>query len=185
MQAAPISAAVAVELRRNSARNPRTTPARASDSASQRMYQPLYNRAMPLLRYEVGDTGEVSDRRCSCGRGLPLLKDILHSMRGDGRRIATYSWGEDDAPTVLCVHGFASSCRDNWSGWVAISSFSAQMKEAYELADRYRAAGTKVILGGLHVTRDNGSTWATVNTAQYWSVGAAGRTAWGHLSPEE
>ncbi|MFC1664965.1 radical SAM protein [Pseudomonadota bacterium] len=35
---------------------------------------------------------------------------------------------------------------------VAISSFSAQIKEAYELADRYRAIGTKVILGGLHVT---------------------------------
>ena len=35
---------------------------------------------------------------------------------------------------------------------VAISSFSAQIKEAYELADRYRAAGTKVVLGGLHVT---------------------------------
>ena len=35
---------------------------------------------------------------------------------------------------------------------VAISSFTAQIKEAYELADRYRAIGTKVILGGLHVT---------------------------------
>ena len=35
---------------------------------------------------------------------------------------------------------------------VAISSFSAQIKEAYRLADRYRAAGTKVVLGGLHVT---------------------------------
>lgn len=35
---------------------------------------------------------------------------------------------------------------------VAISSFSAQMKEAYELADRFRAAGVTVILGGLHVT---------------------------------
>lgn len=35
---------------------------------------------------------------------------------------------------------------------VAISSFSAQIFEAYELADRYRAAGTKVILGGLHVS---------------------------------
>src|SRR5438132_3421128 len=35
---------------------------------------------------------------------------------------------------------------------VAISSFSAQIKEAYELADLYRAAGTKVILGGLHVS---------------------------------
>ncbi len=35
---------------------------------------------------------------------------------------------------------------------VAISSFSAQMKEAYELADRFRAAGVIVLLGGLHVT---------------------------------
>ena len=35
---------------------------------------------------------------------------------------------------------------------VAISSFSAQIKEAYALADRYQAAGTKVLLGGLHVT---------------------------------
>src|SRR5207248_4749259 len=35
---------------------------------------------------------------------------------------------------------------------VAISSFSAQIKQAYALADRYRAAGAKVVLGGLHVT---------------------------------
>jgi len=35
---------------------------------------------------------------------------------------------------------------------VAISSFSAQIDEAYELADRYRAAGIPVVLGGLHVT---------------------------------
>ena len=35
---------------------------------------------------------------------------------------------------------------------VAISSFSAQIKEAYILANRYRAAGVKVALGGLHVT---------------------------------
>jgi pimeloyl-ACP methyl ester carboxylesterase len=41
-------------------------------------------------------------------------------MSAEGHRIATYSWGEDDAPTILCVHGFASSCRDNWvnTGWV-------------------------------------------------------------------
>ena len=35
---------------------------------------------------------------------------------------------------------------------VGISSFSAQIGEAYALADRYRALGTKVILGGLHVS---------------------------------
>ena len=35
---------------------------------------------------------------------------------------------------------------------VAISSFSAQIGEAYALADRFREAGVIVILGGLHVT---------------------------------
>jgi radical SAM superfamily enzyme YgiQ (UPF0313 family) len=35
---------------------------------------------------------------------------------------------------------------------VAISSFSAQVGEAYELADRYRNLGVPVVLGGLHVS---------------------------------
>ena len=35
---------------------------------------------------------------------------------------------------------------------VAISSYSAQINEAYQLADRFRSAGVIVILGGLHVT---------------------------------
>jgi radical SAM superfamily enzyme YgiQ (UPF0313 family) len=35
---------------------------------------------------------------------------------------------------------------------VAISSFSAQVKEGYELARRYRAMGIPVVMGGLHVT---------------------------------
>lgn len=41
-------------------------------------------------------------------------------MTADGDRIATYTWGDDAAPTVLCVHGFGSSTRDNWvnTGWV-------------------------------------------------------------------
>ncbi|MBD7958093.1 alpha/beta fold hydrolase [Microbacterium sp. Sa4CUA7] len=41
-------------------------------------------------------------------------------MTPDGDRIATYTWGDEAAPTVLCVHGFGSSTRDNWvnTGWV-------------------------------------------------------------------
>ena len=35
---------------------------------------------------------------------------------------------------------------------IAISSFSAQMKDAYVLADQFRPQGVRVILGGLHVT---------------------------------
>lgn len=41
-------------------------------------------------------------------------------MVGDGLRIATYSWGDETAPVVVVVHGFASSTKDNWvaTGWV-------------------------------------------------------------------
>jgi phenylacetate-CoA ligase len=36
----------------------------------------LTNRAMPLIRYQVGDMAVASARRCPCGRGLPLLERI-------------------------------------------------------------------------------------------------------------
>jgi phenylacetate-CoA ligase len=36
----------------------------------------LTNRAMPLLRYQVGDVAVLSDRQCPCGRGLPLLERL-------------------------------------------------------------------------------------------------------------
>ncbi|MFD4957588.1 alpha/beta fold hydrolase [Microbacterium sp. NPDC058389] len=54
----------------------------------------------------------------------PLVRTEMprpsYIMSAEGYQIATYSWGEPDADTVLCVHGFASSCRDNWvdTGWV-------------------------------------------------------------------
>src|SRR5262249_52363176 len=35
---------------------------------------------------------------------------------------------------------------------VGISSFTAQIDEAYALGDRYRAAGTPVVLGGIHAS---------------------------------
>jgi radical SAM superfamily enzyme YgiQ (UPF0313 family) len=35
---------------------------------------------------------------------------------------------------------------------IAISTFSAQVREAYELADRYRALGMRVVIGGPHVS---------------------------------
>ncbi|TQM20234.1 alpha-beta hydrolase superfamily lysophospholipase [Microbacterium kyungheense] len=60
--------------------------------------------------------------------GMDVVAPILRTemphpsyiMSAEGYQIATYSWGEPDADTVLAVHGFASSCRDNWveTGWV-------------------------------------------------------------------
>jgi pimeloyl-ACP methyl ester carboxylesterase len=51
---------------------------------------------------------------------LTQTPEPQYVMSSDGYRIATYSWGEDADDTVLLVHGFASSTRDNWinTGWV-------------------------------------------------------------------
>jgi len=36
----------------------------------------LATRDFPFIRYRTGDIGILSDQRCSCGRGLPILKEI-------------------------------------------------------------------------------------------------------------
>jgi phenylacetate-CoA ligase len=36
----------------------------------------LFNYAMPLIRYNLGDLGIPSDEKCNCGRGWPLIKRI-------------------------------------------------------------------------------------------------------------
>jgi phenylacetate-CoA ligase len=37
----------------------------------------LYNFVFPFIRYETGDIGIVENRYCSCGRELPILKEII------------------------------------------------------------------------------------------------------------
>src|SRR5207344_240456 len=60
---------------------------------------------------------------------------------------------------------------------VAISSFSAQIKEGYELARRYRAAGTPVVMGGLHVTTMPNEA----NEAGASAVIGEGEVVWGDV----
>jgi phenylacetate-CoA ligase len=36
----------------------------------------LATRDFPFIRYRTGDVGVLDDGKCSCGRGLPLLKEI-------------------------------------------------------------------------------------------------------------
>jgi phenylacetate-CoA ligase len=53
----------------------------------------LFNYAMPLIRYAVGDIGVLSDEECDCGRTLPLLKTVEGRSDSllvlpDGRRLS-------------------------------------------------------------------------------------------------
>ncbi len=37
----------------------------------------LCNYGMPLIWYEIGDTGKYLNKQCPCGRGLPLMAQTL------------------------------------------------------------------------------------------------------------
>ena len=56
----------------------------------------LMNRAMPFIRYAVEDMGVPSDRKCSCGRGLPMMEHVTGRVadfliKKDGSRVAGVS----------------------------------------------------------------------------------------------
>jgi len=53
-----------------------------SGEAGEMIITGLVNRAMPLIRYQIGDVGVASDRKCSCGRGLPLM-EVIEGRRDD------------------------------------------------------------------------------------------------------
>lgn len=50
------------------------------------------SRAMPLIRYDIGDTGVLSDKKCSCGRNFPVIEQIVGRtddilITSDGRQV--------------------------------------------------------------------------------------------------
>lgn len=52
----------------------------------------LHNYGMPFIRYEIGDMAILAEHPCSCGRGLPLLKEVTGRILDmlttpDGRQI--------------------------------------------------------------------------------------------------
>ena len=46
------------------------------DNAGNIIVTLLNNYTMPLIRYKIEDSGVLSDKRCSCGRGFPLLESV-------------------------------------------------------------------------------------------------------------
>lgn len=69
----------------------------------------LMNRAKPFIRYQVEDFGIRSDRKCSCGRGLPLMEQVVGRsadflIKSDGSKVAGVSLIEN---TLTKIPGIA------------------------------------------------------------------------------
>jgi phenylacetate-CoA ligase len=57
----------------------------------------LTNYAFPLIRYKIGDLGSLSEESCECGRGLPLLKELIGRnisviVGKNGMRVTSMFW---------------------------------------------------------------------------------------------
>lgn len=68
----------------------------------------LLNREMPLIRYRMEDMAEPIDGCCSCGRGLPLMKNVSGRVadflvRGDGSRVAGVSLIENTLTRIAGI----------------------------------------------------------------------------------
>jgi phenylacetate-CoA ligase len=68
----------------------------------------LANRAMPLIRYKIGDKGAMAEEPCSCGRTFPMLKEVVgrvsETLRTvDGREIHDmyFLWKLSRAPGLI------------------------------------------------------------------------------------
>jgi phenylacetate-CoA ligase len=83
---------------------PDGTPAEAGEAGSV-VVTDLANRAMPMIRYQVGDMASWSSHPCSCGRGLPALSRIEgrsadYVVTPDGKLVSGISLTENFAVLV-------------------------------------------------------------------------------------
>jgi phenylacetate-CoA ligase len=109
----------------------------------------LINRAMPLIRYEVGDLATASDSTCPCGRGLPVIERVVGRtadcfQRRDGSRIAGISLVERTLTAVpglaqlqLIQHGLSSVEARAVVGGDVGSSLDQMLKEKIDEAFGY------------------------------------------------
>ena len=70
----------------------------------------------------MASSRSAASSSCGHNRHVSLLPDAPPArgvMTSDGLRLATYDFGDADAPAVVAVHGFASSGLYNWqqTGW--------------------------------------------------------------------
>jgi len=68
----------------------------------------LINKGMPLIRYKVEDVGIPTDRKCSCGRGLPLMEKITGRVadfliKKDGSLVAGVSLIERTLTAIIGI----------------------------------------------------------------------------------
>ena len=65
----------------------------ASEGEGELIVTTLFNDAMPLIRYRIGDLGKISHDSCPCGRNTPILEELSGKVGAvivsSGKRVST------------------------------------------------------------------------------------------------
>ena len=124
----------------------------------------LENRAMPLIRYKIGDRGVMTDAVCSCGRSFPMLREVVgrvsETMKtGDGQEIHDmyFLWKLSRAPGLVRFRVTQDSLTHvrvdiEHDGSVDREVTSRWIAEALQDLERYRVSHTLEYVDSIPLT---------------------------------
>lgn len=101
----------------------------------------LMNRAQPLLRYRLGDTGIIDTKQCACGRPFPVLKSLL----GRSNDVLRTPDG------LVSIYSFASA----FSRHPAIRQYQIHQMQDFSLVLKVVPSGADVTVADLRGALDD------------------------------
>lgn len=111
----------------------------------------LLDYSMPIIRYEIGDTGAWTSHQCSCGRGLPMLKSV------NGRRIDIFENSKGKM-----IYG------DYFTHLFYVESIVKQFQVIQEDFDQLRI---KLVLTSQSTEREKSDLYKRINSCIYKVMG--------------
>jgi phenylacetate-CoA ligase len=109
----------------------------------------LFNHAMPLIRYTIGDIGSSADEECPCGRTLPLMRSVQGRCNDfvvlpDGRRLSPwFFWNMIDL-TGVSEFRIVQEKRDLIKVWLKAAAEYGQHRAEKTAVSLQRAFGEEV-----------------------------------------
>lgn len=132
----------------------------------------LNNHLMPLIRYQMKDFASISKEKCSCGRNLPILKDI------QGRAYDILYNTQGDA-----FHGefFLYMLEDLKKENVIINGFQVEQTHENNLSIRLVAQDSDYKLAVNYLSKRIKETFSSDVQLEFYSVGTIEREKSGKL----
>jgi phenylacetate-CoA ligase len=124
---------------------------KAPDGSADILVTPLYLRAMPLIRYRLGDRVRLSNDGCSCGLSWPIISTLVG--RSDDH--LTLPGGRKISPRAVNLLEAVTGIREYQILQRTYSDFLVRVKPSTAFSDNSRAHLIEIIAAGCSPDRVN------------------------------